>query len=431
MLQKLLRFAEQAELFEVDSEATQIGFEANQMKTFNVEETRGMAARVVVNGRLGFAASTILDRADDLVEDALESARYGEEVPLCFPEPQLGPQVQVYDARLAEMPIARLVELGQEIIALIREKDEDAMVNVRLERRVQRMAVRNSAGNEVTVTRTPFSIQLMVQRVRGDDVLILFDHWDTALLEEDLLEMPRRVARKLELARRPAQLASGRMPVLFSPSGATMVLLPLIEGLNGREVYRRTSPLAGRVGEAILSPLLTLVDDPTLDGRPGSASHDDEGVPHRRTMLVEAGVLRGFIYDLKTAAQAGVEPTGNGGRGLFSPPAPDFSNLVLLPGDRPVEEMIAGVEEGLLVESPLGLGQGNILSGAFANNLGLAFKIERGEIVGRVKDVSVAGNVYEDLYRVQALSRESEWVFGGLRLPYVLVDGLNVVTKGG
>ena len=91
--------------------------------------------------------------------------------------------------------------------------------------------------------------------------------------------------------------------------------------------------------------------------------------------------------------------------------------------------MISGIEDGLLVESALGLGQGNVLSGAFSNSLGLAYKIERGEIVGRVKDVSIAGNVYDLLQDVAAVSRESEWIYNNFRLPYVLLDDMNVVAK--
>ncbi len=94
-----------------------------------------------------------------------------------------------------------------------------------------------------------------------------------------------------------------------------------------------------------------------------------------------------------------------------------------------MDEIIAGIDEGLLVESPLGLGQGNVISGAFSNNLSLAFKIKGGKIVGRVKDVSVAGNIYQDMQHIEALSSESEWVYGGIQLPYILLPELNVVTR--
>ena len=91
--------------------------------------------------------------------------------------------------------------------------------------------------------------------------------------------------------------------------------------------------------------------------------------------------------------------------------------------------MIAAMDEGLLVESPLGLGQGNVISGAFSNTLGLAFKIEKGEIVGRVKDVSIAGNIYDLLQEVAAVSQEAEWVYYGYNLPYILLTDMNVVAK--
>lgn len=424
-----MKKAEQAEVFEIKSEATKIGFEANRMKSFEVEESRGTAARVVVDGRLGFAASSDTDATDKLISNALESAHHGDAIPFRFPDPQPGPSVQVYDSELAALPTARLIEMGQEMIATVLEAEPEAHVNIDLERRVRRTTVRNSAGTEVTVQKAPFSISVVVERVRGDDVVVLFDYFTTAVKDEGYRTFSQRIAEKLRLAKRAATLTSGRMPVLFSPSGAPVLGLPIMLGLNGKNVYRSISPMAGRLGEQLFDEKLTVVDDPTLDGRPGSSSHDDEGVPHQRRVLIDGGRLRGFIYDLKTAAQASVEPTGHGERSLFSPPSPSFSNLILETGNTPLADIVTGIKEGLLVESPLGLGQGNVISGAFSNNLSLAFKIESGEIVGRVKDVSIAGNIYDDLRHIQAISQEAEWVYGGIRLPYILMPELNVVTK--
>jgi len=429
MLERLGESAEQAEVFEIDSESTKVGFEANKLKSFKVEETQGVAVRVLVDGKLGFAASSDVTVEDRLVENALASARYGDQVPLRFPEPAAGPDVQVYDAELAELPVNRLIEMGREMIATVRKADDQANVQVDLTRRVRRTEVRNSQGNEVAVIRSPLSIMLEVERVRGDDVVTLFEYFTSAQADDAYKQFVERVAEKLRMARETATLSSGRMPVLFAPNGAPVLGLPLLQGLNGKNAYRGISPMAGRVGDQLFHESLTVVDDPTLDGRPGSSSHDDEGVPRRRNVLIDRGRLTGFIYDLKTAALAGAEPTGNGERGLFSPPSPSFSNMVVEGGDRSVDALIGGIDEGLLVESPLGLGQGNVISGAFSNNLSLAFKIEAGEVVGRVKDVSIAGNIYEDLQEIEALSRESEWVYGGIRLPYVLLAELNVVTR--
>lgn len=430
MLERLMQHAEQAEVFEIQSEATKIGFKANKLKSFEVEETQGVATRVIVDGHLGFAASSDVTALDQLVDNVLASAQLGDEIPLRFPATQPGPEVQVYDPALATLPTARLIEIGKEIVNTVLDADEQAKVSIDLTRRVRETTVRNSAGAEITVRKAPVSIMVEIERVRGDDVFTLWEYFNTAVLDEEYQAFVDRIAEKLRLAQRGATLSSGQMPVLFSPTGAPVLGLPLIHGLNGKNVYRGISPMAGQQGKRIFDDSLTLVDDPTLDGRPGSSSHDDEGVPRRRNVLIDRGHLTGFIYDLKTATLAEAEATGNGERGLFSPPSPSFSNLVVANGPTPVDAIISGIDEGLLVETPLGLGQGNVISGAFSNNLSLAFKIKNGEIVGRVKDVSVAGNIYQDLQDIEAISRESEWVYGGIRLPYILVPDLNVVTRG-
>jgi len=429
MLERLMQQAERAEVFEIQSEATKIGFEANKLKSFEVEETQGIAARVVADGRLGFAASSDVTAVDQLIENVLASAQLGDEIPLHFPEPQPGPSVDVYNSELAALPASQLIEIGREMVKTIVDADEEANVSIDLTRRVRETTLRNTAGTEVAVRKAPLSIMLEVERVRGDDVVTLFEYFNTTTLDDGYRAFVDRVAEKLRLAQRVATLSSERMSVLFTPTGAPILSLPLIHGLNGKNVYRGISPMTGQEEERIFDEKLTVMDDPTLDGRPGSSPHDDEGVPRRRNVLIDQGRLMGYIYDLKTAALARAEPTGNGERSLFSPPSPSFSNMVVANGETPVGDIVAGIDKGLLVETPLGLGQGNVISGAFSNNLSLAFKIERGEIVGRVKDVSVAGNIYQDLRDIEALSLESEWVYGGIRLPYILLPRLNVVTK--
>ncbi|MGA9349005.1 MAG: metallopeptidase TldD-related protein [Anaerolineae bacterium] len=114
---------------------------------------------------------------------------------------------------------------------------------------------------------------------------------------------------------------------------------------------------------------------------------------------------------------------------VFNPPTPSPTNLIFQAGETPVAEIIVGIDEGLLVENALGLGQGNVISGAFSNSLSLAFKIEKGEIVGRVKDVSIAGNVYDLLQDVAAISQETEWVYRYFNLPYILLADMNVIAK--
>lgn len=429
ILEELRRQADQVEVVSVETEVTEVGFDANALKSAQVQQTEGLAVRVVVEGRLGFAASSDVSATDRLAANALESAAYGDVVPIVFPGPQDPPKVAIYDPAVASLPIPRLVEMGREVVEHLLGIEPEANVGLRLERGEQRITIRNQAGADATVTRSPLSVFVRLSRVRGDDVLTVYDGVGATAWGDDYLALARGVGRKLELARRSAEIRSGRMPVLFSPTGALVLALPVMMGLDGQNVYRGSSPMRDRVGERLFDEGVTIVDDATLDGRFGSAPYDDEGVAHRRNVLVERGVLKGFLYDLKTAAQSGTESTGSGSRSLFSPPRPSPTNLIWESGEAPLDDLIAGIDEGLLVETPLGLGQGNVLSGAFSNPLSLAFKIERGEVVGRVKDVSIAGNVYEVLRDVAGISRESEWVYYNYRMPYILLDNMNVVAK--
>jgi len=429
ILKELASQTDQAEVVNVQSESTTVSFEANRLKSSQVEETKGIALRVVKDGRLGFAASSDESAAEKLVSNVLESATYGDEIPIAFPGPQSAPIVTTYDQAITDLPIPRIVEIGQEIVDLILQIEPEARVNIELKRGMQQVSIRNQAGTEVSFRRSPLSVGFEISRVKGDDVLIMFDVMGTTVWEEDYLAFARNLGKKLELAKASATIQSGRMPVLFSPVGALVLGFPLMLGLNGKNVYTGTSPMASKSGEKLFDAKITIADDPTIAGRFGSASYDDEGVAHRRNVLVEQGVLKGFLYDLKTAAQAGVQSTGNGSRSLFTPPSPSPTNLIFQAGETPLTEMIAGIDEGLLVENALGLGQGNVISGAFSNSLSLAFKIEGGEIVGRVKDVSIAGNVYDLLQDVSAVSQDTEWVYNSFSLPHILLPDMNVVAK--
>ncbi|MEA3407845.1 MAG: TldD/PmbA family protein [Chloroflexota bacterium] len=430
LLSTLQKRTEQAEVYTIERESTTVSFEANEMKTATTEETQGVALRGVVDGKLGFTAASGQAEVSELVANLLASARYGDEVPIVFPEKTPGAEVETYDPALAQIPMARFVEIGREVVDALRSVDADAKVDVDVERSVGRFTLRNSAGNELSQQLSRFSVQMSLERVRGDDVLMVYDSVHDISLTEDYRQALERLREKVERAKRPARLGSGRMPVLFSPVGAMVLALPIMLAVDGENVQRGVSPLSDRRGEQVFDPKITLWDDPTLPGRPSSGGHDREGVPCRRKALLADGVSEGFLYDLKTAALMDTESTGNGSRSLFSPPSPSPSNLVLGEGTTPLADILGDVERGLLVDHVLGVGQGNPMSGAFSNTLGLAYVIEGGEVVGRVKNVSIAGNIYEDLREVAALSEESYWVYGQIRLPYILLPGLNVVSQG-
>ncbi len=429
ILTQLKKESEQVEVVALESEKTTVEYEANQLKTCTITETKGTAVRVIRKGRLGFAASSDEKAMNKLAVNALESATYGDQTLFSFPEIQPASTVRTFDPIIADLPIARLVEMGREILDLVLRVEPAARCNISLERNQTSATIRNQTGLDISVKTSPLALGFEIDRIEGDDVLILYDQFGTTLWEENYLDFAHRLVHKLEQARTITTIRPGRMPVLFAPTGTLALGLPLSVGLNGKEVFKGTSPMKGKIGEKLFDDKITLLDDGTIDGKFASAAYDDEGVAHHRNVLLEKGILKGFIYDLKTAAKSGVASTGNATRSLFNPPEPALTNFVIQPGKIPLKDILAGIDQGILVEGLLGLGQGNIISGAFSNPLALAFKIQKGEIVGRVKDLSIAGNIYELLKNVAAISEESQWVYNTFHAPYILIPEMNVAGK--
>ena len=154
-------------------------------------------------------------------------------------------------------------------------------------------------------------------------------------------------------------------------------------------------------------------------------------MPTRVTPLIDKGVASNFIYDLKTAAQAGAETTGNAARGSGSLPSPSTSVISIAEGDMTFDEMVADMKEGLVVERFLGAGQTNILAGDYSGNVLLGYKVENGQIVGRVKNSMLSGNVYETLNNLIAIGSEARWRGGSLRTPALYCADVSVARTEG
>ena len=146
--------------------------------------------------------------------------------------------------------------------------------------------------------------------------------------------------------------------------------------------------------------------------------------------LIENGVVRTFLYDLQTAGLAGTQSTGSGERGLGSLPNPSAGVLLVGDGDIPLDELIADMKEGLIIEGLLGAGQSNVLGGDFNANVLLGYKVENGAVVGRVKNVMISGNVYTALNNIIAIGSDGQWARGGLYTPAIALAGVSVAANG-
>ena len=416
-------------------ERTTVAFEWGRLKSAGTTEEAGANLRVRYRGRVGVAGTTATDAApDELVARALASAELGEELDLAFPVQAPLPPLTTFFDRAANAPLDDLIGIGRSLLARL-ERD-GCRVNVAIERETTATRVANTAGAGGEYRGTGCGVSADVWRIAGDDVLVVSDALEGADLPSDeaLAALVVSINARLDHALRVVAPPEGALPVVFTPAGLSALMLPVTQGLSGKAVLQGISPLGAKVGEQVFDPRVSLTDDPLHVGRTASRPLDDECVPSRTTCLVERGVVRRFIYDLETAARAKTKSTGHGARGIFGKPVPAYTNIVLNDaGARHAPLPLGGgllgeIPEGLLVDELIGVGQGNVTGGAFSHPVALAYRIERGEITGRVKDAAVAGNAYELWKRVAGFGNDARWT-GSRCAPSVLFEGVSVARR--
>jgi TldD protein len=253
-------------------------------------------------------------------------------------------------------------------------------------------------------------------------------------------EVARAAAQRSLLMLKARKAPAGRMPVvLSSEAGGTMIHEAVGHGLEADLVQQGLSVYSRKVGEKVASSLITVVDDPTLSGKRGSYAFDDEGVLSRKTLLVEKGVLRGYLYDRLTALKDGVESTGNGRRESYQDkPIPRMSNTMIVPGEMGPDQIIRSVERGLFVKK-MGGGQVNTVNGDFVFEVNEGYLIEKGSVGEPVQGAILTGNGPKVLQEIDMVGNDLGFGIGTcgkegqgvpvsdaqptLRIPEILVGG--------
>jgi len=260
-------------------------------------------------------------------------------------------------------------------------------------------------------------------------------------LEEDrAMEYAREAVRQAQVNLQAQEAPAGNMTVVLGSGWPGILLHEAIgHGLEGDFNRKGTSAFSGRVGERVASDLCTVVDDGTLPGRRGSLSIDDEGTPTENTVLIENGILKGYMQDKLNARLMGVKSTGNGRRESYAHlPMPRMTNTYMLPGQSEPEEIIRSVKKGLYARN-FGGGQVDITSGKFVFSASEAYLIENGNITRPVKGATLIGNGPDVLTKVSMVGNDLQLDSGvgtcgkdgqsvpvGVGQPTLKIDGLTV-----
>jgi PmbA protein len=253
------------------------------------------------------------------------------------------------------------------------------------------------------------------------------DYWHSASRHLNKVEAPEAIgARAAARALRrlnPRKVATQRVPVVFEPRTAGVILGDIFDAVNGSAIYRHASFLAGKLGEKIASEHLSVVDDATLPGLFGSCPFDDEGVASRRTMVIEKGVLKSYLLNTYSARKLGLASTGNASRGVSGNAGIGPGNFFIEAGDLSEEEILKKVPNGLYVTELIGASTSTVTGDYSSGAFGLW--IENGELAYPVSEITIAGNLKQMLRQIQYVGSNLEFR-SSIAAPTLLIEEMTI-----
>jgi PmbA protein len=406
-----------------------------QVETLKESGSRAIGVRVFFGQRAASTYSSDFSRAglDRMLSSALELAKITSEDPFggIPPAEQLGQiagDLDLYHEDVYSLP-------GPERIDYARRTEKAALdFDARIKNSeggsfdaaTGHKVLANSHGFVGEYSRSYCSVAA-VPIAQTEDGGMQRDYWFSVarmLKKLDAPEKVGRIAAERTIRRLGARrVKTARVPVVFDPMVSTSILEHIFEGINGDSVYRGASFLAGKLGEKIAGDNLTVIDDGTIPGGFGTSPFDGEGIPTRRTVVIENGVLKSYLLNTYTAKKLGLQTTANASRGLAGTPGIGPGNYFLQPGQKSAKELIANIKEGLYVTEFLGQGV-NLVTGDYSRGAS-GLWISNGELGYPVEEITVAGNLKDLFFNVSEVASDLEFR-GSVAAPTIRVDGLTV-----
>ncbi|MGH7813350.1 MAG: metalloprotease TldD [Candidatus Binataceae bacterium] len=446
----LERKADYADLYFEYRDAEGLGLEESMVNHTSKSVSHGVGVRVCAEDRTGYAYSD--EVTIDRMKLAAEAARLIADERGSVPAVRVGAPIAhraLYDTNQTalEVPVEERARLLGEVDRAVRAYDprvKNVMASIVSERKI--VMIVNSEGKiaadiqplsrlNVTVIADDGKTRQVGSQGCGGRIDYKFflegDRW-----RECALEAARQAIVNLDAIDAPA----GEMVVVLGPGWPGILLHEAIgHGLEGDFNRKRTSAFANRIGQKVASELCTVVDDGTIAHRRGSLNVDDEGTPTSRTVLIEKGILRGYLQDRMNARLMKMEPTGNGRRESFAhSPMPRMTNTFMLAGESDPADIIKSVKRGLYAVS-FGGGQVDITNGKFVFSASEAYLIEDGVVTRPVKGATLIGNGPDVLTRVSMVGndlaldpgigtcgKDGQSVPVGVGLPTIRIDGITV-----
>ncbi|MCK4258308.1 MAG: TldD/PmbA family protein [Halanaerobiales bacterium] len=441
LLEKSLKNgADSAEIFYLEKKLDEVSFTNGELENLSSKNLAGFNLRVKKDGKIGMVSSSNMDRHDEIIKMALDSSTEGDILEYDFSKPTYSSSLPLENDQLWDRSYEEYIADGEKIVKIIKDYDPQISVSCgfRRERETKNYLNTNDCNSKSTTDNLILGAD--GQLVQNQSILEVGCVRQLKTNDYSVEELANEVIQKIKIGRVESSISPGKMPVILTPNALSQIAFAIVAGLSGENIRLGVSPLKDRIGEQIFDDKITLFDDMTLIGGSESSAIDDEGTPAQKTLLYEKGILKNYLLHLKSAHALGLEPNGKASRRFWwtprdyaKTPTPWFSNWIMEPGTVAFEEMLADIKEGLIIDSMYGLIMGNLIRGDVDSDIDLAFKVENGKIVGRVKNAAIGVNIYEILKdQVVALGNKLHFASainsGHMLLPHILLRDINIVV---
>ena len=425
--------AEAADAIFVDSRALSVAYRLGKRETLERSEAKVVGLRVFIGQRQAIVSSSdVMPQAlASLVERGMAMARAVPEDPYCGladPSEIAGETIDVDAHEPREIDIAAVSERARaaeaaalSVAGVTNSEGAEASAGLNI------YAIAGSNGLHRTYSRSWHNVSVSVLAGTGMEMERDYEYASSVYLEdlEDSEALGRRCGERAVRRLHPRKASSAQVPIVYEPRVARSLLGHLAAAINGSAVARGTTFLNGKLGEPVFAPGVTIIDDPLRRRGLRSRPFDGEGIASMRRAVVENGVLKSWLLDLRAARQLGLRSTGHAARGASEPPSPAPTNLYLEPGSSSAEQLVRAIPSGLYVADLMGFGI-NGVTGDYSRGAS-GFWIENGEPVYPVSEITVSGNLLQ-MFRELTAASDLEFRYG-VDSPTVRVEGMTVAGR--
>lgn len=406
------------------SDQLNVSFSKDNLKEVTSKQTSSYQLEVISNSKSGVAAQNQLDQ-DVLIAKALVSSQFGENVSYTYPKPVVNKAVKVFSPQIERMTAKQMISIGQSIIADIKKTNPKILVDVNLHKSVGRSSLEISSGFKDQEPATSFGLSFEGELVSDGDILQIGDYYAWRDLGFNSKQFTKGVIDKFKHSQKVVTIKSGKYPVIFEPDAMVNLLEFVFTSASAINVEQKVSRWIDQLDRQVFDSRVSITDDPTVSFAIDSTSFDDEGVPCLPLEIIKNGVLKNFYTDLRTADKLKMQPNG---RGFGIPTDPQLTNIIVSPGKLSSQKIIKNIKKGIIVDQVIGGGQDSPYAGDFSFNIHLGFLIENGEIVGRIKNCLVSGNVFDMLKnQLMEISSDTTWYGGSLSIAPFAFENVNIV----